>query len=145
MLTLRPKVLAAAAVVVLLSYWLLLYAVPAPGYDSPSFGPVDSWPSVIDRAVIGTQHFFQHWPVDGKVVFDPEGILSTWPSCANVLFGALVGIAYARGYFQRPALIAVLVGLGLMVLAFALRPLCPIVKNLWTSARTRCSPTSSAS
>ena len=132
-LTLRPKVLAVATVVVLLSYWLLLYAVPAPGYQEPSFGPVDSWPAVIDRAVIGTQHFFQYWPVDGKVVFDPEGIVSTWPSCANVLFGALVGIAYTRGYFRRPALIAVLVGLGLMVLAFALRPLCPIVKNIWTS------------
>jgi len=44
---------------------------------------------VIDRAVIGVQHFFPYWPVDGQVVFDPEGILSTWPSCFNMLLGAL--------------------------------------------------------
>jgi hypothetical protein len=26
--------------------------------------------------------FFPHWPIDGKVVFDPEGIVSTWPAAA---------------------------------------------------------------
>jgi predicted acyltransferase len=81
--------LVAAAVVVVISYWLLLYFVPVPGFGAPRFDPVGSWPSVIDRAVIGVQHFFPYWPVDGQVVFDPEGILST---CAASLLFALCGI-----------------------------------------------------
>ena len=87
-----------------MSYWLLLYFVPVPGFGAPRFDPVGSWPPVIDRAVIGVQHFFPYWPVDGKVVFDPEGILSTWPSCFNVLLGALAGLTYTRGTTARPAI-----------------------------------------
>jgi predicted acyltransferase len=121
------------AVVILVTYWLLLYFVPVPGYGAPRFDPVGSWPSVIDRAVIGTQHFFPWWPVDGKVVFDPEGILSTWPACFNVLFGVLAGLTFTRGRLCRPALV-ILTGLALMVLALLTAGACPIIKNLWTSS-----------
>lgn len=131
---LRSRPIALAALVILVSYWALLYFVPAPGYTTPSFGPVDSWPSVVDRAVIGTGHFFQHWPVDGKVVFDPEGILSTWPSCFNVLFGALVGIAFARRSFGFPALTAIVIGGVMMGIALALQGICPLIKNIWSSS-----------
>jgi predicted acyltransferase len=83
--------------------------------------------------VFGVQHLFPWWPVDGKVLFDPEGILSTWPACFNVLFGALVGIAYARGRDELPAVATVLTGAILMGVALALQPLSPLIKNLWTS------------
>jgi len=132
-LVLRPGLIASAAVFVLLSYWVLLYFVPVPRFGAPRFDAVGSWPSVVDRAIIGVDHFFQHWPVDGKVVFDPEGILSTWPACFNLLFGALVGIAYARGGLQRPALSAVVVGAAMMIVALLLQGVCPIIKNIWTS------------
>jgi predicted acyltransferase len=132
-ITLRPAAIAAAAVVVLVSYWLLLYCVPVPGFGAPRFDQVGSWPAVIDRAVIGTDHMFKWWPVDGKVVFDPEGILSTWPSCFNVLFGALVGIAYARGHLKIPATTAVIVGGVMMALALLLHAVSPLIKNIWTS------------
>ena len=129
----RVRPIAIAAVVILVSYWLLLYFVPVPGYGAPRFDPVGSWPSVIDRAVIGIHHFFPYWPVDGKVVFDPEGILSTWPACINVLIGALAGIAWSRGYFKSPALWAAIAGAAMMALAMLLAGVCPLIKNLWTS------------
>jgi predicted acyltransferase len=132
-LTFRAKPIAWAAGIVLVSYWALLYFVPVPGLGAPRFDPAGSWPSFVDRAVIGVDHFFPYWPVDGKVVFDPEGILSTWPSCFGVLFGALVGIAFTRGTLARPALSAVLIGAGMMGLALVLVPICPIIKNIWTS------------
>src|SRR4029079_11456710 len=91
------------------------------------------WAPVVRGAVNGVQHFFQHWPVDGKVVFDPEGILSTWPSCFNVLFGALVGIAFARRSFGFPALTAIVIGAVLMGMALALQGICPLIKNIWSS------------
>lgn len=129
----RAKPLIIAAAVVLLSYWLLLYFVPVPGYGAPRFDPVGSWPPVVDRAVIGVHHFFQHWPVDGKVVFDPEGILSTWPSCFSVLVGALAGLAFTRGLFAKLSLSYVVAGGLMMVLAASLSPWCPLIKNIWTS------------
>jgi predicted acyltransferase len=132
-ITFRAAPIAWAALTILVSYLLLLVLVPVPATGAPSTDPVNSWPSVIDRAVIGVDHFFPYWPVDGKVVFDPEGILSTWPACFNVLFGALVGIAYLRGRFERPALFAAGTGAVLMALALLSQPLLPLIKNLWTS------------
>jgi predicted acyltransferase len=134
-LRLQPSLIAGAAVFVLVSYWALLYFVPVPGFGAPRFDPVGSWPPVIDRAVIGVAHFFQHFPIDGQVVFDPEGILSTWPACFNVLLGALAGMVYARSSLQRPALSLVIAGAAMMLVALALaRPdICPLIKNIWTS------------
>ena len=132
-LTLRPGLIAGAALFILVSYWVLLYFVPVPGFGAPRFDPVGSWPSYIDRAVIGVQHFFPYWPVDGKVVFDPEGILSTWPACFNVLLGAFVGIVHARGSLGRPALVSIAAGAVMIVAALLLQPVCLISKNLWSS------------
>jgi len=129
----RARPLAIAAVVVLVSYWLLLYFVPVPGFGAQRFDAVGSWPSVVDRAVIGVAHFFPYWPVDGKVVFDPEGILSTWPSCFNVLLGALAGLAYLRGVLKQPAASLAAAGVAMMVLATLLIGVCPMIKNIWTS------------
>jgi predicted acyltransferase len=133
-LVFRAAPIAWAAIVILVSYWVLLAFVPVPGYGEPRIDPVGSWPSVIDRAVIGVPHFFQYWPVDGKVVFDPEGILSTWPACFNVLFGALVGIGYLRGNFERPALLAVGAGAVMTAVGLIAHPFHPLIKNLWTSS-----------
>ena len=127
------KPLAVAAGVILLSYWLLIYFVPVPGFGAQRFDAVGSWPAVIDRAVIGVAHFFPYWPVDGQVVFDPEGILSTWPSCFNVLLGALAGLAYTRGTLARPVISFIVAGAAMMALAMSLSGICPIIKNIWTS------------
>ena len=132
-LRLRHGPIVGASLVILISYWALLSFVPAPGYAAPSLDPVDNWVSVIDRAVIGVDHLFPHWPVDGKIVFDPEGLLSTWPACFNVLAGTLVGIAFARGTFSRPALAAVVGGALTIGAAYALVAVSPMIKNLWTS------------
>ena len=83
--------------------------------------------------MIGVDHFFPHWPVDGKVVFDPEGILSTWPAVFNILLGALAGLVYARGTVQRPASMLVIGGAALMAAAALLTGIRPIIKNIWTS------------
>ena len=60
----RFKPLAIAAAVILVSYWLLLYFVPVPGFGAPRFDPVGSWPPVIDRAVIGVAAFLP--PLAGR-------------------------------------------------------------------------------
>ena len=128
--------LVATAVLVLAAYFALLYFVPVPGWGAPRFDPVGSWPSVVDRAVIGRDHMFKFWPVNGRVEFDPEGIVSTWPAAGEVLCGAIVGLVHARGGFKRPLLTALPAGVVLMALAVALSGVCPIIKNIWTSTFT---------
>jgi len=120
-----------AIVVILASYFILLRFVPVPGYGAPRFDPIGSWPAVVDRAVFTPAHLFPWWPVDGKVVFDPEGILSTWPACVNILIGAIVG-AWHLGAPPRRVVPPMAIGIVLMAVSVALHPLCPVIKNLWT-------------
>jgi predicted acyltransferase len=125
----------AAAATILVSYWALLYFVPVPGYGAPRFDPEWNWAAVIDRTLIGVQHLYPHWPVNGKIVFDPEGLLSTVPACVNVLLGTLAGVYSMRSgaRLARSALVFVVAGCLCMLLAYAAEGFCPIVKNIWTS------------
>ena len=131
--TFSPTLLAGAAGFILVSYWALLYFVPVPGFGAPRFDPVGSWPPFIDRAVFTVPHLFIYWPVDGKVVFDPDGLLNIYPTCANILIGVLAGIVYQRRSLKHPLLIAFITGAVMMILAVGLNGICPIIKNIWTS------------
>jgi predicted acyltransferase len=133
-LALRIKPCAIAIAVIAVTYWALMFFVPVPGFAAPGFEPEGNWTSYLDRAVIGVDHFFPYWPVDGKVVFDPEGLLSTWPACIDVLLGAIAGIAHARGLLARPAAGFVIAGAVLMALAYAMSPVNPLIKNIWTGS-----------
>ena len=62
----RAWPLIVAAAVILVATGRCSTSCPCPGFGAPRFDPVGSWPSVVDRAVIGVEHFFQHWPVDGR-------------------------------------------------------------------------------
>ena len=128
-----PALIAGAAVFIVVSYWALLYFVPVPGFGAPRFDPVGSWPPFIDRAVFTVPHLFIYWPVDGKVVFDPDGLVNIYPTCANILIGVLAGILYQRRSLRHPMLTAVSTGAVLMILAVVFNGLCPIIKNIWTS------------
>jgi predicted acyltransferase len=120
-----------AIAVVLCSYFALLQWVPVPGYGAPRFDPIGSWPAFIDRAVFTRDHMFSYWPVNGRVEFDPDGLLSTWPVCANLLIGVLAGVWFLSGA-RRPIVIPLASGAILMLVAVALQPVCPIIKNIWT-------------
>ncbi len=135
-LNVRPGLMFAAMLFIMLSYWALLEFVPVPGFGAPRYDPLGSWPSYIDRTLLGVPHMFPHWPVDGQVIYDPDGLLSTWPVCATVISGVLVGY-FKQNYGIRPrkqgplmsaaVMAIIMIGMGL-----ALQPWCPIVKSLWT-------------
>ena len=133
-LHLRIAPLVIAMLVIGVSYWALMYFVPVPGFTAPGFDPEGNWTSYIDRAVIGVEHFFPYWPVNGKVVFDPEGLLSTWPACINVFLGAIAGIVYSRRLLMNPAIGFVVAGAVLIGLAYAMAGPYPFIKNIWTGS-----------
>ena len=132
----RPRVLLCAVAVILVSHWALLYFVPVPGFGAGRFDPVGSWPAYIDRALFTVPHMFIWWPVEGKVVFDPDGLLNAYTSSASILIGVLAGLAYMGGRVKRPALAALACGAVLMLAALGLSPLCPIIKNIYTATFT---------
>ncbi len=128
-----PKILAGAFVFILVTHWAWLYFVPVPGFGAHRFDPIGSWPAYIDRSLFTVPHMFIYWPVNGKVVFDPDGLVNIYTSAANILLGVLAGLAYRSGRFKRPALTAFGLGVVLMAAGLLLNGVCPIIKNIWTS------------
>ena len=127
------KLIAFAVVFILVSYWALLYFIPVPGFGAPRFDPVGSWPPYIDRALLGTNHMFVWWPVDGKIVFDPDGILSSYPIIINILVGVLAAIFYLRHEPGKKIPFYIISGIAMIIISYIFIQVCPIVKNIWTS------------
>jgi predicted acyltransferase len=127
-LGLSPRLRAAAVALVLLGYWAALVLVPVPGYGPGVLTPEGALPSYLDRLAFAPAHLYRGW-------FDPEGLLSTLPAAASVMFGCFAGVRVkdspvsSRVTVQLIAagLLCLLAG-GLWGLAF------PLNKQLWTSS-----------
>lgn len=126
---------ASATLAILLGYWLLLAVTPVPGFGAGRLDPTGSLPAYVDRKVFTAAHL---WPLasaapGGPATYDPEGLLSTIPATANVLFGVLAAEAWRR---QPRRAVAVTAAAGLLLIAagLAFDQLFPINKRLWTSS-----------
>lgn len=124
--------LAIAAFAALALYWLLMTLVPVPGYGPGNLSPEGNLAGYIDRMLVTTAHMW-HAGTDaaGNVVYDPEGLLSTIPSCANVFFGMLAAIAWKRAP-ERAVRTLAIASVALIVVGLALTPWMPLNKRLWT-------------
>jgi len=124
---LNPIAILIAIIVLLLFYW----AAMALGGD---FTPEGNFAGRVDRAVVGAQHMWRLGrDAAGNVVYDPEGLFSTLPATANVLFGLLAALAWQRMQGRATLWIA-LAGLALVLLGLALAPYFPLNKKIWTSS-----------
>jgi len=125
----------AAITAALLLYWALLTFVPVPGYGAGQLGPAGNLAAYVDRAIFTVPHL---WPLGaetwgGPVVYDPEGLLSSLPATANVLFGVLAAFAFRRAP-GRAVLFIAGGGAALLAAGLLLDPLFPINKRIWTSS-----------
>ena len=121
--------------VLLIGYWAMLTFVAAPGYEQGDLTKAGNLPAWIDRAVFTPRHM---WPLGaeswrGPVVYEPEGLLSTLPATADVLFGFLAVAVWRRYPDQRNVLLLV-IGLALLIGGLLLDTAFPINKKLWTSS-----------
>ena len=101
LVTRRAAVLFSLGIALLLSYWILMRYVPVPGFgvpthDIPLLDPDGNLAAVIDRgfnaftqSVFHTGHLYEG-------TRDPEGMLSTLPAIATVLFGTVAGLWLRR-------------------------------------------------
>jgi len=110
-------------------YWLLMTLVPVPGYGAGRLDVEGNFAHYIDRIVLGAHNYAY------TKTWDPEGIVSTLPAIATVLFGVMAGhiLRIERTLTQR---VAWLFAAGVLLLAVG--QVCniwlPINKKLWTSS-----------
>jgi predicted acyltransferase len=110
-------------------YWLLMTLVPVPGYGAGRLDVEGNFAHYIDRVVLGAHNYAY------TKTWDPEGIVSTIPAIATVLFGVMAGqiLRLERTLTQR---VAWLFAAGVLLLAAG--QVCniwlPINKKLWTSS-----------
>ncbi|CAN5449499.1 lpg1661 family Dot/Icm T4SS effector [soil metagenome] len=75
------------AIVLLLGYWLIMTTIPVPGCEVTSISDkACNLAAYLDRMILTENHIWRA----GKV-YDPEGILSTFPAIVTTISGVLTG------------------------------------------------------
>jgi len=124
---LKPKTMVYISVLILVGYWVVMMAF---GDAADPLGIHTNAELKLDTYLLGESHLYH----GEGFAFDPEGILSTFPSIVNVVAGFLVGryVQKNGGTFEGLAKL-LMVGFGLFVIAFWWNYGFPINKKLWTS------------
>jgi predicted acyltransferase len=126
---LSPRNVFIMAGVLLLGYWAALLLFGVPGADP--FGMTTNAGYRLDQWILGENHMYH----GEGVAFDPEGILSTLPAIVNVIAGYFTGIYVSRkGKTYEGLARLLLMGCGLLVLAYLWNLVLPVNKKLWTSS-----------
>lgn len=115
-----------ASAAILLLYWLLMVL----GGGEVAFALEGNLVTQIDKAILGDSHLWQ-----GKgMAFDPEGLLSTFPSVVNVLIGFEIA-RWLTSQSNQWTVVQRLVIAGVVMLAigYLWGLVMPINKSLWTS------------
>jgi predicted acyltransferase len=117
----------AVAAALLLGYWAVMTLVPVPGFGSGDLSPDGSLAAYVDRMILGVHLWREMW--------DPEGILSTFPAVATTLCGVFTGRLLRSG---KPRLEITgwmfVLGWAAILLGIVWGLVFPINKNLWTSS-----------
>jgi predicted acyltransferase len=124
----RPRNQLLTGIGLLLGYWAALKFIPVPGFETGSLFPGETVGDFIDRHVLPGRLY--------KSVRDPEGLFSTIPAIATVLFGVMAGHWLRRtdrGGAAKAGGLAIAGGVSL-ALAYLWNTTFPINKNLWTSS-----------
>lgn len=116
------------SVVFLLAYWIILLVF---GDSADPYNMLTNAGTKLDMWLLGPDHLYH----GEGVAFEPEGILSTLPSIANVTFGYLAGKwIQQKGKEYEGLSKLLLAGVLLVFLALAWHPFFPINKKLWTGS-----------
>jgi predicted acyltransferase len=100
--------------------------VPVPGYGAGTFEPASTINAWLDQKLI-----------PGRLndeVFDPEGVLCIVSAITITLMGTLAGHVLRSSPLtpSKKALYIALAGVGALALAYALSPVYPVIKKMWT-------------
>lgn len=122
----------------LVGYWLALSFIPVPEFGAGNLTRTGNFGAYVDRLIIGTSHLYAGDQFN--YMGDPEGLFSTLPAIATVLFGYFAGDwIRKRGSglkikTSRQSLTLALYGLISTGLGLFWSLWFPINKKLWTSS-----------
>lgn len=116
---------------ILAGYGLVLAFVPAPGIPAGTYVLNHNLVHWVDIAILGPHHW-NIWP------YRDEGwgtILVLIPPIATTLFGVIIGkLLMTAQSMRRKAAVIGAMGVGLLILGFAISPWMPIEMKMWTSS-----------
>ena len=127
---LRTKIIGqiVATVVLLAGYWLVMAFYPVPNFVTGNYTDFGNFSAYLDGLVLN------RWTAGGKT-WDPEGIFSTIPAIASVLFGVLTGhLLRARKSMEEKTAWLFVAGNILLFVGSLMNMSLPINKKIWTSS-----------
>ncbi len=112
----------------LLGYWVAMMLIPVPGFGAGVLTPEGNLAGYVDRILLpGKLH---------RIVYDPEGLLSTIPAIGSALLGVFTGQFLQREKYAatKKSLMLTIAAVILLMLAWLWDTVFPINKNMWTSS-----------
>lgn len=115
---------------ILLGYWAAMMLVPVPGFGPGLLTANGNLEAYVDRILLpGKLH---------RIVYDPEGLLSTIPAIASAMLGTFAGqfliIKSEDKHTFKKGITLFVTGLFLLVVGLLWNLVFPINKNMWTSS-----------
>jgi predicted acyltransferase len=112
----------------LLGYWAAMMLIPVPGFGAGILTPEGNLAGYVDRILLpGKLH---------RVVYDPEGLLSTIPAIGSAMLGVFAGqlLQNEKLTSSKKVIILSASGIALLLLGLLWDIVFPINKNMWTSS-----------
>ncbi len=118
--------------ILFLSYWLMMFYIPVPGYGAGLFEKGKNFAAYIDSLILNGHMW------SATKTWDPEGIISTIPAIATTLLGALTGDYLRKSIHSKIEKSAWMFvdGSIFLFIGTVLDMWMPINKNLWTVSYT---------
>jgi predicted acyltransferase len=121
---LSKRTVFATSIGFLLGYWLVMYLFG-------DYSLLGNAGNILDYWLLGEKHLYH----GEGIPFEPEGILSTFPSIVNVIIGYYTGtFIKSKGNNYETIAKLLLAGAAMMVIAYFWNLGFPINKKLWTSS-----------
>lgn len=112
----------------LIGYWAAMMLIPVPGFGAGALTPEGNLAGYVDRILLpGKLH---------RIVYDPEGLLSTIPAIGSALMGVFTGqlLLNQKLASVKKGIVIVASGIALLVAGLLWNIVFPINKNMWTSS-----------
>jgi predicted acyltransferase len=121
------KTQAVTGAVILVAYWLAMTLIPTPGYGKVMLEPGINLAAWVDSKWLPGKMWQGTW--------DPEGILSTFPSVVTGITGMLAGALLLRKQSQEQKVMALFtIGFLTAIAGVVWNWIFPLNENLWTSS-----------
>jgi len=117
------------SILILVLYWLVLTIIPVPNVGYPNLEPNNNLAAWLDNLLL-KNHLWKH-----TKVWDPEGILTTFPAIVTTMIGMFVG-KFLLSKYEKLYITSMLFFYGnvLFLLGYIWSVWFPLNKNLWTSS-----------